>query len=84
MVKNRTLEEIHDKQIGHSKFAWFCDKAKQDGYEITQIKEYYEKFKFRMNGYLLEFDKNPKANANFQYYQCLKILGYYKILEKEN
>lgn len=84
MVKNRTLDEIHDKVIGHSKFAWFCDHALADGYEITQIKEYYQKFKFRMNGYLIEFDKNPKANAKWQYDQSVKLIGYYKYLEKEN
>ena len=81
MVKNRTLEEIHDKKIGHSKFAWFCDQALANGYEITQIKEFYEKFKFRMNGYLVEFDKNPKANAKWQYDQCVKLIDYYKQLE---
>ena len=82
MVKPRTLEEIHSKEYGHSKFAWFCDHALACGYEITQINEYQSKFKFRMNGYLLEFDKNPKANAKWQYDCCVKLIDYYKQLEQ--
>lgn len=82
MVKERTLQDIHDKEIGHSKFAWFCDLAKDNGYEITQIKEYYEKFKFRMNGYLMEFNKSTRINAKWQYDQCIKLIEYYKELDK--
>ena len=82
MVKDRTLQEIHDKEIGHSKFAWFCDHALADGYEITHIREYYEKFKFRMNGYLLEFVKDTKVNAKWQYEQCIKLINYYNELEQ--
>ena len=44
-MKNRTIEEIHDKEIGHKKFAWFVDTAIKDGHKITQIKEYNGKIK---------------------------------------
>lgn len=81
-MKERTISEIHDREIGHSKFAWFCDKAKDDGYEIANIREYNEKFKFRMNGIDVEFVKDPKANARFQYEQCVKLINYYEQLEK--
>ena len=51
-MKNRTIEDIHDKEIGHKKFAWFVDTAIEDGHKITQIKEYNEKFKFKMLVYV--------------------------------
>lgn len=82
MVKERTLQDVHDKEYGHSKFALFCDYAKKNGYEITQIKEYQTKFKFRMNGYLVEFDKNPKLNYINQYKMCVECIAYHKQIEK--
>jgi len=81
-MKERTISEIHDREIGHTKFAWFCDKAIANGYEITHIKEYNEKFKFKMNGVDVEFVKDPKANANWQYEQCVKLVCYYEHLKQ--
>ena len=81
-MKERTIEEIHDKYVGHKKFAWFVDTAIEKGYTITDIKEYNEKFKFLMNGYPLEFDKSPKVNAKWQLEQCEKLVEYHKELEE--
>lgn len=82
MVKERTLEDIHNKYYGHNKFALFCDQAKKCGYEITQIKEHQAKFKFRMNGYLVEFDKNPKLNYMAQFKMCVECINYHIELDK--
>ena len=81
-MKIRTIEEIHDKEIGHKKFAWFVDTAIEDGHKITQIKEYNEKFKFTMDGVPLEFDKMPSLSVRWQLEQCYLILDYRKKLEE--
>lgn len=73
-MKTRTIEEIHDKYVGHRKFAWFVDTAIDNGYTIKDIKEYNEKFKFRMNGWTLEFNKSPKVSAKWQYELCCDLL----------
>ena len=69
-MKRRTIEEIHDKEIGHKKFAWFVDTAIEKGYKITNIREYNEKFKFEMDGYPLEFDKMPELSVRWQLELC--------------
>ena len=74
-MKNRTIEEIHDKYVGHKKFAWFVDTAIEKGYTITCIKEYNEKFKFEMNGLQLEFDKAPSINAKWQLEMCEMLVA---------
>ena len=80
-MKERTIKEIHDRLCGHKKFAWFVDTAIEEGYTITEIKEFNEKFKFLMNGYPLEFDKSPKANSKWQYEQCKTLVEYHKYLK---
>lgn len=74
-MKTRTIEEIHDKYVGHRKFAWFVDFAIENGYTIEDIKEYNEKFKFLMNGWALEFDKSPKVNAKWQYQMSCELIA---------
>ena len=81
-MKNRTIEEIHDKEIGHKKFAWFVDTAIKDGHKITQIKEYNGKFKFEMDGYPLEFDKLPTINVKWQLETCYKLVECHKKLDQ--
>ena len=83
-MKIRTIEEIHDKEIGHKKFAWFVDKAIEDGHMVSEIKEYNEKFKFKMDGYPLEFDKTPEINAKWQLDMCYKLVEWHKKLESSN
>lgn len=62
-MKERTIEELHDKRIGHTKFANVCDILVSRGYKVTNIKEYNEKFKFELNGSSFEFSKYWKASA---------------------
>ena len=62
-MKNRTIEELHDKHIGHRKFAKICDLLIEKGYSITDIKEYNEQFKFKVNGYQYTFRKEWKSSA---------------------
>jgi len=56
-MKKRTLEELHDAKIGHRKFAKICDLLIEKGYSITDIKEYYEKFIFFVDGSRFEYSK---------------------------
>ena len=81
-MKVRTIEEIHDKYIGHKKFALFVDTAIKDGHTIIEIKEFNEKFKFKFNGIYMEFDKSPKAQWKWQLEQCEKLFDNYKKLEE--
>ena len=80
-MKKRTIEEIHDIEIGHKKFAWFIDEAIEKGYKITNIREYNEKFKFNMDGYPLEFDKMPQLSVKWQLEQCENIIALRRKLE---
>ena len=73
-MKQRTVEEIHNKEYGHSKFARFLDMAKSKNYSVTNIKEYNEKFKFEMEGYKLEFDKKPSISAKWQFEYCEMLI----------
>lgn len=82
-MKRRTIEEIHSKEFGHKKFAWFVDTAIEKGYKITDIKEYYEKFKFKMNGYPLEFDKMPSLSQRWQLEVCEDLVKLNDKLKEE-
>lgn len=79
-MKVRTIEDIHDKEIGHKKFAWFVDTAIENGYKITEIKEYNEKFKFKMNGWAVEFDKYPNLSVKWQYETCVELVKLHERL----
>ena len=81
-MKVRTVEEIHDKYIGHKKFAWFIDTAIEKGYKITEIKEYNEKFKFKMNGWPLEFDKMPSLSVKWQLEMCEMLVAQHEKLKE--
>ena len=59
-MKTRTIEELHDKHIGHVRFARFVDAALKRNHTITNIREYNEKFKFDMDEFPCEFDKTAK------------------------
>ena len=63
MLKNRTIEELHDKYVGHRKFAKVCDLLIKKGYSVTEIKEYNEQFKFKVNDYDFTYRKEWKASA---------------------
>ena len=62
-MKTRTIEEIHDKYVGHKKFAKFVDLAIKNGHTITNIKEFNEKFKFDMDGEPVEYSKYYKCST---------------------
>ena len=81
-MKKRTIEEIHDPEVGHKKFAWFVDEATDRGYKITNIREYNEKFKFEMDGHPLEFDKMPDLSVRWQLEQCENILKLKRKIEE--
>jgi len=82
-MKKRTIEDIHDKETGHKKFAWFVDEAIERGHKITNIREYNEKFKFDMDGYPLEFDKMPNLSAKWQLELCEDTVKLRKECERK-
>lgn len=63
-MKVRTIEELHDREIGHKKFAKVCDLLIKKGFKISDIKEYNEKFTYQINGSPASYDKCWKASAN--------------------
>lgn len=79
-MKTRTIEELHDKEIGHKKFANVCDLILENGHSIKDIKEYNEKFKFYVDGFLFEYSKEWKASAKEYYDYLLNILNFKKDL----
>lgn len=62
-MKKRTLEELHDSEIGHRKFAKVCDLLIEQGYSISDIKEYYEKFVFVVDDKRFEYPKEWKSSS---------------------
>lgn len=62
-MKVRTIEELHDPKIGHRKFAKIVDLLIAKGHKVTEIKEYNEQFKFKVDGDLLVYRKEWKSSA---------------------
>lgn len=62
-MKKRTIEELHDAQIGHKRFAKIVDGLIANGHEVTNIKEYNEQFKFSIDGYEYSYRKEWKSSA---------------------
>lgn len=63
-MQTRTIMDLHSKNIGHKKIACVVDELTNKGYIITDIKEYYEKFKFNADGLKFEYSKDWKAPAS--------------------
>lgn len=82
-MKRRTIEEVKSKEFGHRKFALFCNLAKIKNHTIEDIKEFNEKFKFKMDGEPVEFDKNPKVSYKAQLEWCETLLKYRKWLKEK-
>ena len=80
-MKERTINDLHDKEIGHSKMAKVCDLIIAKGHKITNIKEYNEKFKFDLDGYPFEYDKNWKSSAKDYATYCLQMLDLKKLFD---
>jgi len=73
-MKTRTIEELHDKDIGHRKMAKTVDYLVANGYEVTDIKEYNEQFKFKVNGHQFWYRKEWKSTAKEFAIYCINIL----------
>lgn len=82
-MKVRTIEELHDKEIGHRKFAKVCDVLIANGHKVSNIKEYYEKFKFDLDDHPFEYDKNWKSSADKCANYFMDLLATQLKLEKE-
>lgn len=80
-MKKRTIEELHDKYIGHKKFAKICDLIIAQDHEVTDIREYNEKFKFEVDGYKFEYSKQWKSPAKNYVTYFLNLLEAKKHLE---
>jgi len=80
-MKLRTIEELHDKEIGHRKFAKVCDLVLEEGYQITEIKEYNEQFKFKINKYDFVYRKEWKASSEEFVRYLLNVLALQEQLE---
>ena len=63
-MQKRTIADLHDKDVGHRKFAKVCDLLVKKGYTITDIKEFNEKFTYQINGSPASYDKCWKASAH--------------------
>lgn len=81
-MQKRTIEDLHDKDYGHKGMARFVDLAMDNGHKVTNIREYYEKFKFNFDGYPMEFDKMPGLSVKWQLEQCELLLDYHKKIEE--
>lgn len=65
-MQRRTIKDIFDKRIGHIGFARFIRYAQADNIVITDIKEYYEKYTFKVGKFPFAFVKNSK-DIKWQY-----------------
>lgn len=62
-MKQRTIEDLHNKDYGHKKFARVCDLLVEQNHKVENIKEYNEHFKFTIAGYEFQYLKEWKASA---------------------
>ena len=62
-MQKRTVEDLHDKNYGHRKMAKIVDLLLAQNYKVTEIKEFNEQFKFRVNGHLFWYRKEWKSSA---------------------
>ena len=79
-MKERTIEELHDTEIGHRKFAKVCDLLIEKGYRITNIKEFNEKFKFEVDRWPMEYSKEWKSSSEEYVKYLINILNMKKDL----
>ena len=82
MSKNRTIQELHSKDIGHRKFAKVCDLLISKDHKVENIVEYYEKFRFDVDGFWFEYSKDWKASSQDYVDYLLNILHMKKIMAK--
>lgn len=73
-MKQRTILDLHDRYIGHKKFAKICDLLINKGHKVENIKEYNEKFKFTIDGFNFEYRKDWKSTAKDYVNYFLNVL----------
>lgn len=83
MGQKRTIKDLHSKEYGHRKMAKVCDQLVEEGHEVTNIVEYYEKFRFDVDGFWFEYSKDWKASSKEFVEYLLNMLNMKKILAKE-
>ena len=83
-MKQRTIEDLHNKNYGHRKFANICDLLISKGYQITDIKEYNEQFKFKVNNHLFWYRKEWKSSAKDFVQYLINILDTEERLKQHN
>lgn len=81
MIK-RTIKDLHSKEYGHRKFAKVCDLLTDKGYKVENIVEYYEKFKFDVDGFWFEYSKDWKSSSKDFVAYLLNILNAKKKMAK--
>ena len=79
-MKERTIQELHDPKIGHRKFAKVCDLLVIN-HRVTDIKEFNEKFKFKVDGFEFQYDKNWKSSAKEYVDYLLHLLNFKRIID---
>lgn len=80
-MKNRTIKELHDSEIGHRKFAKVCDLLMAKGHKITDIKEFNEKFTFVLNEHTpCSYDKCWKGTAKSYVDLVEKVIAFSKVV----
>lgn len=79
----RTIEDLHDKEVGHRKFAKICDLLVEKGHKVENIVEYYEKFKFDVDGFWFTYQKAWKSSAKDFVEYLLNMLEMKKLLSQE-
>lgn len=83
-MKKRTIEELHGRYIGHKKFATICDLLISKNYEITDIKEYNEQFKFKVNNHQFWYRKEWKSSTKDFAKYVIQLLDFEQELKESN
>lgn len=81
-MQKRTIKDLHDKHIGHRKFAKVCDFLVEKGHKVENIVEYYEKFRFDVDGFWFEYQKDWKASSREFVDYLLNMLNAKKMMSK--
>ena len=76
----KAIEELHDKDVEHRKFAKVCDLLIEKGYRISNIKEFNEKFKFELDGWPMEYSKEWKSSPEEYVKYLINIVNMKKDL----
>ena len=78
--KERTIQELHTKEFGNRKFAKIIDLLIEQGYEVSNIIEFYETYRFDVDGYWFQYQKTWKSTAQSYVDYLLEMLRMKKIM----